>query len=149
MKEKEDFPVFDEFGNIVEEIQKEQEGVTYKQPPRVKGVVEIPPPDEIQYKGSGWSEIGRVGERLIKAGKGEKLDEEPASGYSAIEEFAAGIISGTIKIPKGFISLTAEIKDALGEDGFPLDQGFAAKFEKAFQESIIGRIGTEAEKNCL
>jgi hypothetical protein len=33
MKEKEDFPVFDEFGNIVEEIQKEQEGVTYKQPP--------------------------------------------------------------------------------------------------------------------
>ena len=24
MKEKEDFPVFDEFGNIVEEIQKEQ-----------------------------------------------------------------------------------------------------------------------------
>ena len=146
MKEQEDFPVFDEFGNIVEEIQKEQEGVTYKQPPRVKGIVEIPPPDEIQYKGSGWSEIGRVGERLIKAGKGEKLDEEPASGYSAIEEFAAGIISGTIKIPKGFISLTAEIKDALGEDGFPLDQGFAAKFEKAFQESIIGRIGTEAEK---
>ena len=146
MKEQEDFPVFDEFGNIVEEIQKEQEGVTYKQPPRVKGVVEIPPPDEIQYKGSGWSEIGRVGERLIKAGKGEKLDEEPASGYSAIEEFAAAIISGTIKIPKGFISLTAEIKDALGEDDIPVNEGFAAKFEKAFQESIIGRIGTEAEK---
>ena len=87
MKEKEDFPVFDEFGNIVEEIQKEQEGVTYKQPPRVKGIVEIPPPDEIQYKGSGWSEIGRVGERLIKAGKeliGKSLNEDKIQKFDDV-----------------------------------------------------------------
>jgi len=145
MDTEKDFPIFDEFGNIVEEIQKE-EGLTYSAPkkPSEKGIVKVPPADEIQYKGSTWSAIGEMGERLYKAAKGEKLPE-PTSDYGMIEQFVSGVVSGTIKLPKGFISLTAELKDALSDD-VAVDKGWAARVEKEFNDSVVGRIGTEAEK---
>ena len=43
MDTEKDFPIFDEFGNIVEEIQKEK-GLTYSAPkkPSEKGIVKVP-----------------------------------------------------------------------------------------------------------
>ena len=57
-----------------------------------------------------------------------------------INGFVAGIVDLSIKVPYGVVSLTAEIADALGEEGIPVDQGKVAALEKYFSDTVFGKI---------
>ena len=60
-----------------------------------------------------------TGERLITRIQ-ERLEDVPEKELTKIDDvgvfegFTAGIIDGAIKLPYGFVTLAAEVKDALG-----------------------------------
>ena len=92
-----------------------------------------------------------TGERLITRIK-EKVTNVPEKDLTKIEEvgpfegFAAGIIDGSIKLPYGFVTLAAEIKDALGEDGIPVEESNVAKLQEYFDNTVLGKIQKGAEE---
>jgi|6_EtaG_2_1085325.scaffolds.fasta_scaffold03132_3 hypothetical protein len=62
------------------------------------------------------------------------------------ESIAGAILSGTIKIPYGWVNLTAMIADWAGEKGIPVDQSNVAKLERWFDQTYLGgamRFGEE------
>ena len=92
-----------------------------------------------------------TGERLITRIK-ERVTNVPEKDLTKIEEvgpfegFAAGIIDGSIKLPYGFVTLAAEIKDALGEDGIPVEESNVAKLQEYFDNTVLGKIQKGAEE---
>ena len=72
-------------------------------------------------------------------------DEAPDNEVGAFTAMAAGAVDGIIKVPYGFVSLGAEILDAFQEDDVPIDQGYAARLDKAFYDSFVGKIAKGAE----
>jgi hypothetical protein len=91
-----------------------------------------------------------TGERLITRIK-EKVQDVPEKDLTKIKDvgvfegFAAGIIDGAIKLPYGFVTLAAEIKDALGEDDIPVDESSVAKLQEYFDNTVLGKIQSGAE----
>jgi hypothetical protein len=159
--EREDLPTFDEFGDIVQDITANQDGLTYSSPkptiPRdQRPIIDIPKVQEkgdvasflfgpdVQTYGSGFQAAGRTLERLVKAGMGIEQPER-RNEFSMFESFAAGLIDASIKIPYAYASLGAEIIDAAKGNGIPVDERAITKLEQYFKNSVVGRIGTEAE----
>jgi hypothetical protein len=91
-----------------------------------------------------------TGERLITRVK-ERVQDVPEKELTEIEDvgvfegFTAGIIDGAIKLPYGFVTLAAEIKDALGEDDIPVEESNVAKLQEYFDNTVLGKIQKGAE----
>ena len=91
-----------------------------------------------------------TGERLITRVK-ERVQDVPEKELTKIEDvgvfegFTAGIIDGAIKLPYGFVTLAAEIKDALGEDDIPVEESNVAKLQEYFDNTVLGKIQKGAE----
>ena len=68
-----------------------------------------------------------------------KTDAEDNHEVSQIEAALAGVASGVLKIPEGFVSLGAELMDA-----FDLTENAAAKVEQAFDKINIFEETAEA-----
>ena len=118
-EEREDLPTFDEFGTVVEDITKQQEGLQYSAPRKQIGP---------KFRGSIPSIIGeefvdtRSLDEILQASQVER-DQE----VNTFTSVTGALLSGLIKIPYGALSLTAEIADALKEDDIKLSEGYAAK----------------------
>ena len=94
----------------------------------------------------GPSKLGKLGRRITERLEGVPEDQLTEVGdVDIFTAFAGGIIDGTIKIPYGLVSLTAEIADALREDDIPVDQGYVGQLEKYFSNSVLGKIQQGAE----
>lgn len=139
---------------------------------KVKAEKELSRPDVIDVPGLGLPESERTTGEVVKdflfgpkgvelAGPGatpklfrrivERVEGVPEEELEPIGEtnfftnFAAGVIDGTIKIPYGLVNLSAEIADALREDGVEADAGYVAQLEKYFSNSVLGKIQQGAE----
>jgi hypothetical protein len=137
-EEREDLPTFDEFGTVVEDITKQQEGLQYSAPrkqigPKFRG--SIPPIIGEQFVDT------RSLDEILQASQVER-DQE----VNTFTSVTGALLSGLIKIPYGALSLTAEIADALKEDDIRLSEGYAAKLEKTFKDSVLGKVATGAEE---
>ena len=122
--EREDLPTFDEFGDIVETIQTDQEGATYSQPRKFIGPKFRGRAPEI--KGEEYADL-RTLDEILQASTAERSQD-----VNVITSVTGAILSGLVKIPYGFASLTAEISDALKEDDIKLSQGNAAKLKTPY-----------------
>jgi hypothetical protein len=136
--EREDLPTFDEFGDIVETIQTDQEGLDYSQPRKWIGPKFRGRPPEI--KGEEYADL-RTLDEIIAAGTAERSQD-----INVLTSVTGGLLSGLVKIPYGFLSLTTEIADALKEDNIKLSEGYAAKLEKTFKNSVLGKLTGVAEE---
>ena len=68
------------------------------------------------------------------------IDEaEGNNEVSLSESVSTAIISGGIKIPYGWAQLTAEIKDAVGDD-VPLNETNVAKLDAWFDQTVVGEL---------
>jgi len=103
-------------------------------------------PKGAQIAGDSFSQVGKLGRRIVERVQGVPEEElESVEDPGIFTAFAAGIIDGTIKIPYGLVNITAEIADALREDGVEADAGYVAQLEKYFSNSVLGKIQQGAE----
>ena len=103
-------------------------------------------PKGVEIAGDSFSQVGKLGRRIVERIEGVPEEQlEPVDDPGLFTAFAAGIIDGTIKIPYGLVNLTAEIHDALREDGVEADAGSVAKLEEYFSNSVLGKIQQGAE----
>jgi hypothetical protein len=103
-------------------------------------------PKNVELSGDGFLTAGKAGRRIAERVAGVKeQDLTPLGDIDPITGFVSGIIDASIKIPYGVVSLTAEIADALGEEGIPVDQGKVAQLEKYFSDTVFGKIQQGAE----
>ncbi|MGA1113249.1 MAG: hypothetical protein ACO3T3_05960, partial [Candidatus Pelagibacter sp.] len=137
-----------------EEITK---GLSYKKPePQIKGTIQVPKPKkeqsfvrdvlfgpDVEYAGTLTGTAGRTLNYISKKVMGEEPELE--NSYNIIETGTAGIIDGSLKMLKFGFNLTGEVVDALKPYGIKTDAGTAAKLEKYFNESILGKIQSGAE----
>lgn len=87
-----------------------------------------------------------VGGKLARSIKSKFTEEDyKVDDVDPFTGFAAGIVDATIKIPYGFVALSAEIADALREEGVPVDKGYVAQLERYFSNSVLGKIQEGAE----
>ena len=63
------------------------------------------------------------------------------------ESVSNAIISGAIKIPYGWAQLTAEIKDAIGDD-VPLEETNLAKLDAWFDSTVMGELMNYSEEKA-
>ena len=90
-------------------------------------------------------------------GKGKGVTEQvgiPSDKYNETtlsESLAGASVSGLIKIPKGVINFGLLITDlanqAAGKD-VKIDEGLAEKFNKVFENTILGKIENQAEEDA-
>ena len=90
-------------------------------------------------------------------GKGKGVTEQvgiPSDKYNETtlsESLAGASVSGLIKIPKGVINfgllITDLAKQAAGKD-VKIDEGLAEKFNKVFENTILGKIENQAEEDA-
>ena len=96
--------------------------------------------------------------QLDSKNKGKGITEQvgiPSDKYSETslnESLAGASLSGLIKIPKGAINFGTIVYDlarkAAGKD-VPIDKGLTEKFNKAFENTILGKIEGMAEEDAL
>ena len=90
--------------------------------------------------------------------KGKGITEQvgiPSDKYSETslnESLAGASLSGLIKIPKGVINFGTLVYDlakkAVGKD-VPIDKSLTEKFNKSFENTILGKIEGMAEEDAL
>jgi len=142
---------FDEFGNTVETITPESDEYTYIQPDPVlpkpeKKILKIPS-GEVKIQADGFYRLGKLGERIYKKATDQPVPEiEPENSFTIFETGVAGIIDGTLKTLRGGYTLTGELVDALRDEGLPVDKGLAARLEKQFNDSVLGKVQKGAEE---
>ena len=156
-----DFPQYSEFPTV-EEV---TSGLTYKAPKptverreptiaerlakgpkykdRSKLEAAIFGPD-IELQGDFGIPAQRVVERLYRKAAGKEV--EPVDNFSTTESMVAGLIDGNIKLVKFPVNIASEVIDFARGSGISPDKSAVAKVEKYFNDSIIGKIGTEAEE---
>ena len=84
-------------------------------------------------------------ERPVEKTKPSVFDVD-VNNVGVSQAIMASLISGGIKIGKGFVQFGAMVKDAFAEEGIPIDESNLAKFNKVFEESYIGMIGKHSEE---
>ena len=84
-------------------------------------------------------------ERPVEKTKPSVFDVD-VNNVGVSQAIMASLISGGIKIGKGFVQFGAMLKDAFAEEGIPIDESNLAKFNKVFEESYIGMIGKHSEE---
>jgi hypothetical protein len=103
-------------------------------------------PRNVELSGDSFLTAGKAARRIAERVAGVKeQDLKPLGDIDPITGFVGGVIDASIKIPYGVVSLTAEIADALGEEGIPVDQGKVAQLEKYFSDTVFGKIQQGAE----
>ena len=91
----------------------------------------------VPFLGSQEKVARRIKERI------EGVPEKDLTEIGYIDPYTAvvsGVLDATIKIPKGVVSLGAEIIDALREENVPIDESYVARLEKYFDDSVLGKI---------
>ena len=64
------------------------------------------------------------------------------------ESIGSALVSGAIKIPKGFMNIAAWTMDVFGDENIPVDQGKVAQFENWFDKTYIGGLEGYAEERA-
>ena len=64
------------------------------------------------------------------------------------ESIGSALVSGAIKIPKGFMNIGAWTMDVFGDENIPVDQGKVAQFENWFDKTYIGGLEGYAEERA-
>ena len=76
------------------------------------------------------------------------IDEAEGNNEVSLgESVSNAIIAGTIKIPYGWAQLTAEIKDAIGDD-VPLEETNVAKLDAWFDRTVVGELMKYSEEKA-
>jgi hypothetical protein len=131
-----------------------------KEPEKEKPVIQIPErkgpdtpimdvlfgPKGVELAGDSFLTTGKAARRIAERVAGVKEEDlTPLGDVDPFTAFVGGVVDGTVKIPYGVASLTAEIMDALGEDNIPVDQGKVAQLEKYFSNTVFGKIQQGSE----
>jgi len=98
----------------------------------------------IELQGDIGIPAQRVIERLYRKAVGKEV--EPIDSFSSTEAFVAAIADSSIKLTRAPVNIAAEIIDFARGRGVEPETSAVAKVEKYFTDSILGKIGTEAEK---
>jgi len=115
-------------------------GPKYKDRSKLEAAIFGP---DIELQGDFGIPAQRVVERLYRKATGKEV--EPVDSFSTTESFVAGLIDGNIKLVKFPVNIASEVIDFVKGSGVEPDKSAVAKVEKYFNDSIIGKIGTEAE----
>ena len=99
---------------------------------------------DIELQGDFGIPAQKVIERLYR--KATDKEVEPIDNFSTTESFVAGLIDGNIKLVKFPVNIASEVIDLARGSGIDPNKSAIAKVEKYFQDSILGKIGTEAEE---
>jgi hypothetical protein len=99
---------------------------------------------DIELQGDWGIPAQRVVERLYRKGVGKEV--EPVDNFSTTESMVAALIDGNIKLVKFPINIASEVIDLARGSGIDPNKSAVAKVEKYFTDSILGKVGTEAEK---
>ena len=116
------------------------QGPKYKDKSKLETILFGP---DIELQGDFGIPAQKVIERLYRKGAGKEV--EPVDNFSTTESFVAGLIDGNIKLVKFPVNIASEVIDFARGSGISPDKSAVAKVEKYFNDSIIGKIGTEAE----
>ena len=146
----------EEFNNIEDYIESDDQLIPEELPKEEpKKIIQVPErtgeptpvsdilfgPKDVELAGDTFLGAGKTARRIAERVQGVPESElTPLGNVNALDGFVAGIIDSTIKIPYGVVSLTAEIADALAEEGVPADQGKIAALEEYFSNSVFGKI---------
>jgi hypothetical protein len=99
---------------------------------------------DIELQGDWGIPAARVAERLYR--KATDKEVEPVDNFSTTEAMVAGLIDANIKLIRGPINIASEIIDFARGSGVEPESSAVAKVEKYFTDSVLGKVGTEAEK---
>ena len=99
---------------------------------------------DIELQGDWGIPAQRVAERLYRKATDKQV--EPVDNFSTTESMVAGLIDGNIKLIRGPVNIAAEVIDFARGSGVKPESSVVAKVEKYFTDSILGKVGTEAEK---
>jgi hypothetical protein len=107
--------------------------------------------DDTQPEKKSKPEI-KVGDKVIQAGVNAPakvgFEEDELSEIGIGESVGNAIVSGTIKIPLGFVNLSTLLYDAFQDADIPVDKSLTAKVTAAFDRSIIGVMARESEEKA-
>ena len=117
------------------------QGPKYKDRSKLEAAIFGP---DIELQGDFGIPAQRVVERLYRKATGKEV--EPVDNFSTTESMVAGLIDGNIKLVKFPVNIASEVIDFARGSGISPDKSAVAKVEKYFNDSIIGKIGTEAEE---
>ena len=79
--------------------------------------------------------------KIIDKVQGKEVEEDA----SLVESMSAAGISTVIKIPKGLITFGTLLTDIFRDQDIPVDETLTAKFNEAFDSTILGKIENAAE----
>ena len=99
---------------------------------------------DIDLKGDISIPASKVLRRLYRVATDKEV--EPEDNFTRTETFVSGLIDGNIKLVKFPINIASELIDLSRGQGVDPDKSAVAKVEKYFTDSIVGKIGTEAEE---
>ena len=116
------------------------QGPRYKDKSKLETILFGP---DIELQGDFGIPAQRVVERLYRKGVGKEV--EPVDNFSTTESFVAGLIDGNIKLVKFPFNIASEVIDFARGSGVEPEKSAVAKLEKYFNDSIFGKVGTEAE----
>jgi hypothetical protein len=117
------------------------QGPKYKDRSKLETVIFGP---DIELQGDFSLPAQRVVERLYRKGVGKEV--ELVDNFSTTESFVAGLIDGNIKLVTFPVNIASEVIDFARGSGIEPDKSAVAKVEKYFTDSILGKVGKEAEK---
>jgi hypothetical protein len=129
---------------IVKELTIEErlaKGPKYKDKSKLETILFGP---NLELQGDWGIPAQRVAERLYRKGVGKEV--EPVDDFSTTESMVAGLADFNIKLIRGPINIAAEVIDFARGSGVEPDKSAVAYVEKYFTDSVLGKIGTEAEK---
>jgi hypothetical protein len=98
---------------------------------------------DIELQGDWGIPAQRVVERLYRKGVGKEV--EPVDNFSTTEAMVAAIIDGNIKSVTFPLNIATEVIDLARGAGVDPDKSTVAKLEKYFEDSVFGKVATEAE----
>jgi hypothetical protein len=117
------------------------QGPKYKDKSKLETILFGP---DIELQGDFGIPAQKVVERLYR--KATDKEVEPVDNFSTTESMVAALIDGNIKLVKFPINIASEVIDLARGSGIDPDKSAVAKVEKYFTDSILGKVGTEAEE---
>jgi hypothetical protein len=116
------------------------QGPKYKDKSKLETILFGP---DIELQGDWGIPAQRVVERLYRKGVGKEV--EPVDNFSTTEAMVAALIDGNIKSVTFPLNIATEVIDLARGAGIDPDKSTVAKLEKYFEDSVFGKIATEAE----
>jgi hypothetical protein len=116
------------------------QGPKYKDKSKLETILFGP---DIELQGDWGIPAQRVVERLYRKGVGKEV--EPVDNFSTTEAMVAAIIDGNIKSVTFPLNIATEVIDLARGAGVDPDKSTVAKLEKYFEDSVFGKVATEAE----